>query len=105
MRAADRDRERVVHLLSIASGEGRLSLEEFEERSVRAYAAKTYGDLDRLVEDLPEGWQADTSVPAHPEAGEVESSSGAILGGWLPSNARLVEMTMGPFHSRNRRRR
>jgi uncharacterized protein DUF1707/2TM domain-containing protein len=33
--------------------EGRLTAEELEERTERAYAARTFGDLDALATDLP----------------------------------------------------
>src|ERR1700759_4233160 len=51
--ASDADRERVVNLLREHHAEGRLDLEEFHERLNAAYAAKTIGDLDALLADLP----------------------------------------------------
>jgi Domain of unknown function (DUF1707) len=53
MRASDGDREKVVHALQEQVGEGRLTLEEFEERSAEAYQGKTVGDLRALTKDLP----------------------------------------------------
>ncbi len=53
LRAADSDREAVVKLLARAVGEGRITVEEFEERTRATYAATTYGDLDELTTDLP----------------------------------------------------
>jgi hypothetical protein len=53
MRAADGDRQRVADALRQALDEGRLDLHEYDERLQRAYAGKTYGDLDRLLADLP----------------------------------------------------
>jgi hypothetical protein len=53
MRASDGDRERVVQALQEQVGEGRLTLEEFEERSTAVYQTKTVGDLRKLLEDLP----------------------------------------------------
>jgi Domain of unknown function (DUF1707) len=53
MRAADADRERVAERLRIALDEGRLNLQEYDERLREAYAAKTYGELDKLLVDLP----------------------------------------------------
>ena len=41
--------ERLRH----ATAEGRLSAEELEERLGAVFAAKTYGELDALVADLP----------------------------------------------------
>ncbi|MEV4760280.1 DUF1707 domain-containing protein [Micromonospora sp. NPDC049559] len=53
MRAADADREAVAERLRIALNEGRLDLNEYDERLQRTYAAKTYADLDGLLDDLP----------------------------------------------------
>ncbi|WP_231953586.1 DUF1707 SHOCT-like domain-containing protein [Actinoplanes derwentensis] len=53
MRAADGDRQKVADQLKAALDEGRLDLSEYDERVQRAYAAKTYGDLDGLLDDLP----------------------------------------------------
>jgi hypothetical protein len=53
MRASDGDRERVVQALQEQVGEGRLTLQEFEERSTAVYEAKTVGELRKLLEDLP----------------------------------------------------
>jgi hypothetical protein len=53
MRAADADRQAVADRLREAVDEGRLDLHEYDERLQRAYAAKTYGDLDGLLDDLP----------------------------------------------------
>lgn len=53
MRASDADREHVAERLREAAGEGRLLAEELEERLTRAFRARTYGDLDPLVADLP----------------------------------------------------
>ncbi|MFP5071849.1 DUF1707 domain-containing protein [Pseudonocardia nantongensis] len=53
VRAADRDRERVADRLRRAFGEGRLTVEEFDERTAATYRARTYGELDDLTADLP----------------------------------------------------
>ncbi|MEU8152601.1 DUF1707 domain-containing protein [Micromonospora sp. NPDC048986] len=53
IRVSNRDREAVVERLGVAASEGRLTFAEFEDRSARAYAANTYGELDALVVDLP----------------------------------------------------
>ncbi|MBO0713163.1 MAG: DUF1707 and DUF4190 domain-containing protein [Acidimicrobiales bacterium] len=53
LRASDADRERAVDLLRAAFVEGRLDNEEYDERVAQAYASRTYGDLTRLIADLP----------------------------------------------------
>lgn len=52
-RAADADRDAVAERLRMAAADGRLELEELDERLGQAYRAKTYGDLAVLVADLP----------------------------------------------------
>src|SRR6266545_4498767 len=63
LRAADVDREFVAARLKNALDEGRLSLSEYDERLQETYAAKTYGDLDRVMADLPR--------PAPPHGSQV----------------------------------
>jgi Domain of unknown function (DUF1707) len=53
MRASDAERDAAVGRLNQAVGEGRLSMDEFSERVELAYAARTRGDLDPLLRDLP----------------------------------------------------
>ena len=51
--ASDAERERAVARLRRGAAEGRLSVEELDERCERAYAARTRGELDALIGDLP----------------------------------------------------
>ena len=53
IRASDADRDRVATLLREHHAAGRLSAEEFHERMDRALEAKTLGELDELLTDLP----------------------------------------------------
>ncbi|NDL57587.1 DUF1707 SHOCT-like domain-containing protein [Phytoactinopolyspora mesophila] len=53
MRASDSDRERVSEILRDAHGDGRLGQEELLERLDAVYEARTYHDLDQVIEDLP----------------------------------------------------
>ena len=53
IRAADADRERVATTVQQAGTEGRLTLEEVEERLTRVYAAKFTDELAALTADLP----------------------------------------------------
>lgn len=53
IRVSDAERESVVAHLSAAVAEGRLTLDEFSERSQLAYASRTWGELAHLVNDLP----------------------------------------------------
>jgi hypothetical protein len=53
IRASDADRDRVADRLHKAAVEGRIDAEELEQRLHAALRARTYGDLRRLVADLP----------------------------------------------------
>jgi len=53
IRASDSDREVVVATLRDAYTAGRLTLDEFDERTTAAYEGKTWGDLRQLTADLP----------------------------------------------------
>jgi hypothetical protein len=67
LRAADADRERAASRLHRALEEGRLTLSELDERLQQVYAAKTFGDLDRILADLPEPTPEEHSEVAVPE--------------------------------------
>jgi hypothetical protein len=53
LRVSDADRHKVAEILREAAGEGRLDLDELDERLESAYAAKTYADLVPITSDLP----------------------------------------------------
>ncbi len=53
LRASDADREQIAERLRKAASEGRLLAEELEHRLGHALKARTYGELDALVDDLP----------------------------------------------------
>jgi hypothetical protein len=73
LRAADADRERFVEALRQHHVDGRLTVEELEERTERAYAARTYGDLDALATDLP---PLPSTGPAPPAPGPARAGPG-----------------------------
>ncbi len=65
LRAADTDRAAVAEVLGTALREGRLTVEEYDERLAAAYAARTHADLAVLTTDLPTPAPAATSpVPS-----------------------------------------
>jgi len=53
IRASDADRDRAAALLREHHAAGRLTAEEFHERLDRALTAKTLGEIDELLADLP----------------------------------------------------
>ena len=53
VRCSDADRERTSARLRDAAGEGRLAMDELEDRLSGVYAARYAHELDALVTDLP----------------------------------------------------
>jgi hypothetical protein len=83
LRAADADRAAVATVLGEHMAAGRLTLDEYDERLARAYAAKTYGELEQLTADLPAAVPAPRPAPqpAAPHAG-MDPATVAAHGGW-----------------------
>jgi hypothetical protein len=54
LRASDAEREQVAERLRHATTEGRLLPHELEQRLEAAFSARTYGQLDALLADLPD---------------------------------------------------
>ncbi len=71
---ADADRDRTVTLLREHVVEGRLTLDEFSERTGRALEARTRGELDAVMADLP-------VAPAVPSARPTRRWHVAVLSG------------------------
>ncbi|MEU8815281.1 DUF1707 domain-containing protein [Actinoplanes sp. NPDC048796] len=68
MRAADADRHKVAEQLKAALDEGRLSLDEYDDRVRSAYGSKTYQELLLLLTDLPRPGLSATEVRARRDA-------------------------------------
>ena len=68
IRAADADRERVAATVSSAGAEGRLTLDEVEERLTAVYAARFTDELRELTTDLPRPAAARPGRPLTREA-------------------------------------
>ncbi|MHA7959945.1 DUF1707 SHOCT-like domain-containing protein [Streptomyces sp. L500] len=85
MRASDAERERIAEVLREAVAEGRLTMEEFEERLDAAYKARTHAELTPLVRDLPvapdAGRAAVAPVPAG-GGGWAERVGGSATSTW-----------------------
>ncbi|BBA99803.1 hypothetical protein RVR_6584 [Actinacidiphila reveromycinica] len=82
LRASDADRDRIADILREALAEGRLDAEEHSERLDRVYAAKTVGELEPLVRDLPAGSAAAPSPAsaARAYAGEPAGENPTLVG-------------------------
>jgi hypothetical protein len=89
IRASDDDRDRAAALLREHHAAGRLTPEEFNERLDKVYEAKTLGDLDQLMDDLPAidlYRLPDASLPRSyrrqvPGAGSYLEAAGGTLAG------------------------
>lgn len=66
VRASDADRDRVAEVLRHAAGEGRITVDELDERIDRAFAARTHGELAELTADLPQAAHAAAASSAAP---------------------------------------
>ncbi|WP_221326785.1 DUF1707 domain-containing protein [Actinoplanes sp. L3-i22] len=85
VRVSDADREAIVAQLSAATAEGRLSIEEFSERSRYAYASRTWGELSTVVYDLPAAGLVHVAMPGPPPPAPSESKLPmlALMAGFL----------------------
>lgn len=89
LRASHADRDAVIEQLRVAAGDGRLTLEELEERIEQAQAARTYDDLRVLTSDLP--GTLSLAVPGGGEVLELRTKHGSVqrTGHWVVP-ARIV---------------
>ena len=102
LRASYDDRDRVVELLRVSAGDGRLTAEELDERLERAMTARTYGELARLVSDLPaEGSVASPATapqaPSAKEVARIDIRSGHVqrVDRWVVPQRMDVKVTSG----------
>ena len=82
LRAADTDRAAVASVLGQHMSAGRLTLDEFDERLTRAYAARTFGELDELTADLPAVDSGGAAEPVRQARPEWPAMTGCGTGQW-----------------------
>ena len=100
MLAAAADRERTIDVLKAAFGEGRLSKEEFDSRSARVLAARTYADLAAVVNDLPAGPAGPVGPvgpvmpyhPYYPQVAPLPPTNGLALGAMICGIAEIFTL-------------
>ena len=101
-RVSDADRGMVAGQLKKAHAEGRLDLDEFDERTRKVWAARTFGELAEVTADLPDvrqpvPWSRSELVSepkSTPAAAEVarrpRSGGGAVMrvatGAWFAAS-------------------
>ena len=99
LRASHDDRDRVVELLRVSAGDGRLTAEELDERLELAMTARTYGELARLVADLPAEGSAVSPAVAPPakDVVRIDTRSGHVrrVDRWVVPNRMEVKVTSG----------
>jgi len=99
MRASHEDRDITVDQLRVAAGDGRIDAEELDQRIEAALNARTYGELDVLIKDLPPSTQAVSQA----RRTEAESSQSITVahgnahkrGAWLVPRQLLVTVRHG----------
>ena len=101
MRAADNDRERVLEVVRQAHAEGRLTPTEFYERLEGVYEAKTFGELDELVIDLPAGTAAAPLAVPSPQRAAIARPDPAGRLAQMPTQLRAVWITWATVVSIN----
>lgn len=77
LRISDADRHRVADILREAAGEGRLEIDELDDRLDATFKAKTYADLIPITVDLPAAGAA-PSLPVS-QASSVTGKSPAVF--------------------------
>ncbi|MFD8572302.1 DUF1707 domain-containing protein [Streptomyces sp. NPDC057694] len=99
LRASDADRDRIADILREALAEGRLDAEEHAERIDGVYRAKTVGELEPLVRDLPGAHAGAPSVaspaPDQPAPGTVPPLPGENLVAVFSSTVRRGRWRVG----------
>jgi hypothetical protein len=101
LRASHQDRDRVVEVLRVAAGDGRLTADELDQRLEAALTARTYADLAVLTTDLPAASApvppAGVAVPEPKDVGRIECGSGSTKrdGRWVVPRRMEVRVTSG----------
>ena len=101
LRASHEDRDRIAEQLRVAAGDGRLTMDELDERLEKALNARTGSELAVLVNDLPAAAAGGAAGPALPaqakELGQIEVSSGSARreGRWVLPRAMDVKVGSG----------
>ncbi len=95
MRVSDAEREHVAGLLQRAVGRGLITLDEFTERTDRALAARTRGELNSVLVDLADLRQAEVLPTEQPLLLQTGSGNIRQRGHWVVPRTITVECGMG----------
>lgn len=89
MRASDAERERAADVIRAALAEGRLSQEEHAARLQDVFSARTYGELERAVRDLPTGVGPSELRPTPPDV-----RSGHLPAAYVPAARKTNDLAL-----------
>jgi Domain of unknown function (DUF1707) len=99
LRASHQDRDRVVEILRVAAGDGRLTADELDERLEAALTARTYAELAALTTDLPAapGSAAAAAAAEAKELIRIDCGSGRATreGRWVVPRRMEIKVTSG----------
>ncbi|RKN47001.1 DUF1707 SHOCT-like domain-containing protein [Streptomyces hoynatensis] len=96
VRASDADRDRIADILREALAQGRIDADEHSERVEAVYRAKTLGELEPLIGDLPEGQRrAAAPAPGAPEAVHAPQPAGRGHGLQVANAKNVVAVLSG----------
>ncbi|HEX3715215.1 MAG TPA: DUF1707 domain-containing protein [Trebonia sp.] len=98
LRVSHEDRDHVAEQLRVAAGDGRLTADELDERLETALTARTYGELEVVLADLPAAPGALAApAPEAKELVELKVSHGVIRrdGRWVVPRRLAVEARHG----------
>ena len=101
LRASHADRDKIAEQLRVAAGDGRLTMDELDERLEKALEARTGSELAALVTDLPAAPAGSAlAAVAPPQAKElvqleVSSGSATRAGHWVVPRAAEIKVGSG----------
>ena len=96
LRASDAEREETAEVLRVAATEGRLDVEELEDRLGSAYTVRTRSELERLIADVsPDRLGAGRAIAQPGKSGGLTVKEG-------PGGSRWVISVMGGHDKRGR---
>jgi hypothetical protein len=93
IRLTDAERENAVALLVAAHGEGRISLDELDERLGAAYRATIVGDLEPLLADVPDDHERQLLARPPGDVVELLAGPGGVIreGSWRVPRRLLID--------------
>jgi hypothetical protein len=95
LRASHADRDRVVEVLRVAAGDGRITADELDQRLEVALTAQTLGELALLTTDLPSHPAAAAGPPKDLARIDCGNGTASRDGEWLVPRRMEIRVTSG----------